>query len=135
MKKCSMCKEEFPISFFYTDKTRVAGVNHRCKSCDKKLVVRRITKNRLNMNDTYWRLCGRQHKVDGYLLKNIFQKQDKKCFYCRCNVAAKNLHFDHFYPKQKSKIVIACSDCNRLKWERDGIQFMIFIKEYISRFS
>ena len=60
---------------------------------------------------------------------------NEKCFYCKTDVISSNLHVDHFYPQKEDKLVIACQDCNRLKWQRNGKEFMDFLKNYISRFS
>lgn len=36
MRICNICKNEFPITNFYRDKSQSTGYMHRCKECDKK---------------------------------------------------------------------------------------------------
>ena len=65
----------------------------------------------------------------------IFNNQNKKCFYCNLELrTAEQIHLEHYYPKSDKKIVISCPDCNRLKWRKNGDEFIAFLKEYISRF-
>ncbi len=142
-----MCKMVFPLTSFYRDKYKKDGYKVYCKTCDgsfhrnldKDFLNNRLRKrrelNRAEMNESYWKRIGRRHNASWQLLKSLYEEQEKKCFYCKDSVDYKNLHIDHFYPQKSDKLVIACQDCNRLKWQRNGEEFMSFIKIYISRFS
>ena len=146
-KLCSMCKLNLPFARFYKDRSKKDGYKVYCKSCDtsfarrkdieflRERINRNHSRNRLEMNDSYWKRIARRHKVDAALLKSIYIDQHKKCFYCKVDLLAANLHVDHYYPKSSIKIVISCADCNRLKWQKNGDEFLVFIKTYINRFS
>jgi len=146
-KKCTMCKMMFPLTSFYRDKYKKDGYKSYCKTCDGSFqrnldkeflnnrVRKRLKENRIEMNDSYWKRIARRHKTCSELLKSIYVEQNKKCFYCKIDITSSILHVDHFYPQKSDKLVIACQDCNRLKWQRNGNEFMNFLKNYISRFS
>ena len=146
-KKCTMCKMMFPLTSFYRDKYKKDGYKVYCKTCDgsfhrnldknflNERKRKRREKNRVEMNDSYWKRVGDRHKYHWEKLKAIYEEQEKKCFYCMTLVTSENLHVDHFYPQKSDKLVISCQDCNRLKWQRNGEEFMSFLKIYISRFS
>lgn len=92
-------------------------------------------KNRESLNLFHWNKLAYNHNLKGMDLQKQFIEQDKKCFYCKIDIDNKNLpSVEHYTPKSNIKIVISCKDCNRLKWDRNGDDFLIFIKEYISRF-
>lgn len=142
-----MCKMMLPLTSFYRDKYKKDGYKVYCKTCDgsfqrnldkeflNKRVRKRLKENRSQMNDSYWKRIGRRHKASWELLRSLYIEQDKNCFYCKTPVTNENLHVDHFYPQKSDKLVIACEDCNRLKWQRNGEEFMSFLKNYIARFS
>jgi 5-methylcytosine-specific restriction endonuclease McrA len=87
------------------------------------------------MNDSYWKRISKRHKLPYELIKTLYVNQEKKCFYCKVKMDGSNLHIDHYYPKDISKIVLSCPDCNRLKWQKTGDEFITFIATYISRFN
>ena len=152
MKKCSKCQRELPLGLFYKN-TRAAGrpvygdgLQGICKSCVKLRRQSRgdwvnVTNRKRRsynvqvMNQTYWNNKCKEHKLDGKEVRGIFESQNRKCFYCDIELNGKNSHIEHYYPKKNDKIVIACVDCNHLKWMRNGDEFIEFLKEYISRFS
>lgn len=145
-KQCSMCKKTLNINNFYRDKSRKSGYKSYCKTCDngfkrnldKDFLSARIRKrhaiNRSEMNDSYWKRISRRHNLSNDLLKSIYFHQNKKCFYCNILIDSSNLHVDHYYPQMNTKIVMSCADCNRLKWQKDGDEFILFLKTYILRF-
>ena len=133
MKKCRICKEIKTFDLFHKDKSRKDGYRQCCKKCDSADVLKRIRKNRVALNDTHWKLLARKHNTQWKELKEKYLQQKQKCFYCKHQLSDGNLHIEHFNPRQK-KLVISCADCNRLKWERTGKEFISFVKEYASRF-
>ena len=148
MKKiCSKCNKEYLISNFYRDKYKKDGYKSYCKTCDscfpRKIdkeyrnmrIRKRLAYNRDEMNDSYWSRISRRHKQSAEFFKNLYHKQSRKCYYCKVDVIASNLHVDHYYPQKDIKLVISCCDCNRLKWQKSGDEFLEFIKTYILRFS
>jgi RNase P subunit RPR2 len=147
-----LCDRDLPLNSFHVDSSRKDKLRIYCIPCAKiKRVNYRDTANRATvirekrdrdaMNDRWWRKKVRYHRWNGTLdldfvqVKAIFDKQDKRCLYCKIILIGENLCIEHFYPQRKDKIVIACNDCNRLKWRRSGDEFIEFLKEYISRFS
>lgn len=145
-RTCTKCNKKLPLTSFHKDNNRPDGFLSNCVNCrksyrmkhkDKEKVTRQKweQKSRISMDDSWWRKISRYHHLDYVKIKSIFEKQNKKCFYCKIELSYKNLHIEHYYPKKNDKIVIACCDCNRLKWRRNGDEFINFLKEYITRFS
>lgn len=146
MKKCLQCKEELPATYFHHDKSKSDGLKIYCIPCvraqrakrgrphERKKAVNWLKRNREAMTDKWWKKISHYHGLDFRVVMQIFESQERKCFYCKISLDYKNLHIEHYYPKKKDRIVIACADCNRLKWGKDGDEFIIFLKEYISRF-
>lgn len=144
-KWCSGCEKLLTLESYHHSYTRKDGYLTRCKSCQRKYRIdNRLRLNeqrkllerqdRIERNDRYWKKTAKYHHLNWKEIKEIFSRQGKKCFYCKISLETGNLHLEHYYPKRKDKIVIACADCNRLKWRRDGDEFQVFLKEYISRF-
>ena len=146
-KLCCMCKKNRRLTSFFRDKSKKDGFKVYCKDCDNSFKRRidkefrnersrkRLAINRNQMNDSYWKRISRRHCLPYELLKSIYRDQLEKCFYCFIYINSSNLHIDHYFPQSDLKIVIACEDCNRLKWQRNGDEFIFFLKSYISRFS
>jgi hypothetical protein len=146
-KKCPMCKKILNIDKFYRDRSRKTGYKSCCKTCDDGFkrnlgkdflnarMRKRLALNRLEMNDSYWMRISRRHNLSKDLLKSIYMNQTEKCFYCKIHIDGTNLQVDHYYPQENTKIVISCADCNRLKWQKNGDEFILFLKTYILRFN
>jgi len=150
MRKCYICKTSKNISEFYRDKYSKNGFAFRCKDCDKvihreyykknkKVISERIQKWRLKNenegNHHFWNRIAGRYGINGIDLQSQFLSQGSKCYYCNIKLKFKDVRVEHYYPKDKKRIVIACDDCNRLKWTRDGDEFKNFLKQYISRFT
>ncbi len=150
-KQCSQCKEELSLDNFYKDSTHKDGLTNVCKKCwNKKTIENRKKRgrehenlvvrikeefNRQQLNDQHWKKICKFHNLDYREIKKLYKEQNGKCYYCTTNLTGYNIHIEHYYPKRNDKIVLACCDCNRLKWQRTGDEFIVFLKEYISRFS
>lgn len=146
-KTCSKCKKILSLKKFYRDKQKKDGLKSYCKSCDAIIGYRngkpfynqrklnRRALNRESMNDSYWKQLAIRHKLDFLYVKSLYESQNKLCFYCKFSINGSNLQLDHYYPQSNEKHVLTCSDCNRLKWNRNGDEFIIFISSYIKRFS
>ncbi len=161
MKKCDRCNIELPINLFHKDKTRPDGLLRYCKSCLKIARTKRIekerewarnweAKNRAEMNEHYLKKVVKFHRyktartksgrygkynVTVERIQRLMLSQKGKCYYCKVVLNGGNMHVEHFYPRSNYKIVLSCADCNRLKWTKNGDEFILFLKEYISRFS
>jgi hypothetical protein len=93
------------------------------------------TKNRIELNLYHWKRLASRHQLNGEELQKQFLTQEKRCFYCKVIFDEKNIpSVEHYFPGDNSKIVISCIYCNRLKWDKDGDNFILFLKEYVSRF-
>ncbi len=146
MKTCKSCNKAKYLNQFHKDSTKKDGVYSKCKCCEhlfylknKKRFIERnkawTRKNRTELNIFFWRKGALRHKISGETLQNQYFIQDKKCFYCKVELNGDNLQIEHFNPKDKTKLVISCCDCNRLKWDRKGDDFIKFLQEYILRFN
>lgn len=150
-RRCSKCRETKNLTDFYRNRAMPLGRHYECKKCSdgrknpkefyRKHRVRLLEKFRVNrlknkgeLNIKYWTLLGRRHSISGDVLLKICEQQNKECFYCHIPLVNVVINIDHYTPKDSTKLVLTCSDCNRLKWERTGDEFQEFIKEYITRF-
>ena len=144
MKLCKICGKNKRLTQFRSDISRKDNLYYKCRDCEhsyylnnKEKIIKRLgnwrNKNRKECNIFFWRRGAIRHKLIAEDLVKQFEIQDKKCFYCKVDLTADNLQIEHYYPKG-TKIVISCKDCNRLKWSKNGDEFIKFIHEYISRF-
>lgn len=148
VKACSHCKLEKPITEFY--KNSVHGNESWCKDCKKeqertysrnggRAEVRKRLASQAGIS--YWnnRASKNNLSVSGEALKEMFDA-DPYCFYCRVSLEAHNAHIEHRVPRSKGgsddadNLVIACSDCNRIKHTRTEDEFRRFIIDYCHRF-
>ena len=146
-KKCTKCKKTLLITDFYRDKCKKDGLKSYCKKCDALIAYRygnqiynkrkakRRSINRTEMNDSYWKQLAARHQEKSESLKRLYESQFKLCYYCKIHIDGNNLQLDHYNPGSNEKLVLACSDCNRLKWHRQCDEFINFISSYIKRFS
>ena len=152
MKECNHCHNILSLSDYFRNKTQKDGLQRYCKSCGRGMRIKcyettrarvriKMKEDRDKMNDSWWERKVHYYKwknkedIDYKEVKRIFEEQDRKCFYCHFLLETSDqVHLEHYYPKNNSKIVIACPDCNRLKWKKNGDEFKVFLKEYISRF-
>lgn len=73
-------------------------------------------------------------------LAKLFEKQNGKCFYCKCKLKHDWLQVDHVVPLSRGgkntldNIVLTCKDCNNLKNTKTGEEFFAFVREYTKRF-
>lgn len=62
------------------------------------------------------------------------------CRDCKIELQKDMIVFDHKIPLCKNgkheidNIVICCSDCNHLKWDKSYEEFLLFLPTYINRF-
>lgn len=72
----------------------------------------------------------------------IYNRDKKRCFYCKKKLKYRQITLDHFYPKSKGgtedvfNLVLACNKCNRLKGNKvvknyEEIIIFMFKKAYI----
>lgn len=150
-KQCNRCGKTLPVSSFHKDMSQKDNLMRACKECLKiSRSKRRIkenawarrmeAKNRDEMNDQFFKKAVKWHRqnyrynITVEKIRNMLKRQSGRCFYCKVILTGQNIHIEHYYPKKNTRIVLACADCNRLKWSKDGDEFIVFLKEYISRF-
>ena len=103
---------------------------------------RDLEKLNTNENKYWWRKACIQSryksgKVTAAELKNKYESQNKKCYYC--GVTLKNPQVDHKTPRSKGglnvidNIAICCKDCNHLKGTKNEAEFLGFMIEYANR--
>ena len=160
-KICNECKIEKNVTEYYKDKCCVYGVRSKCKECERKIKQIRYQENkeRIIQNNKQWKekikqnltlpfwnmratkineRCQR-HDVCGIItgqeLKDIFEYQNGKCFYCGDTLDA-DFHIDHITPISKNgfnnsdNIAITCTFCNLHKSDNmfDEEKFFDFVK-------
>ena len=112
MKKCTKCKEHFPLIRFKKDKSRKDGRSSWCKKCHSKSSCsyqkREENKERINKNKDRYRIkmYGLTEKKYQKLLKN----QDNKCKICR-KKPDKVLAIDHCHKTGEVRGLL-CKKCN-----------------------
>lgn len=138
-KRCVTCglvlgMSRFPLHVRTADGH--AGVCWPCKLAQNKLS---------NNTDLFWwrRACNANKKgrdrLKGKDLKNLFEQQKEKCFYCGVSLGDHNINVDHKNPIAKGgtnkidNIAIACKDCNFLKLARTADEFINFLRVYYIR--
>lgn len=146
MKTCKSCNEAKNLDQFHKDISKKDGVYSKCKSCEhlfylknrKKIIKRNLAwhkKNRQEVNIFFWRKGALRHGTSGEKLQKQYLLQEKKCYYCGIELIGNKLQIEHYNPKDNNRLVISCPDCNRLKWNRNGDDFIKFLQEYLSRFN
>jgi 5-methylcytosine-specific restriction endonuclease McrA len=138
-KKCGRCQEVKPVSNFYPNKTSVDNLTSYCASCVKAYYYAPAA-----YGTTRWwtRRCS------GFHLKGVKGKEAQKlfesnpfCHYCEVTLTAKECHLDHLTPRSRGgkseigNICVTCKECNRMKDTMTELEFRIFLREYIARFS
>jgi len=166
-KICSKCYRSKLLSEFSTNREDGSGrVNKLCDSC-LTAVYASASRKTDGFCDIWWRqrayscntayryLVAKQKNVPvssvkltdlDYVCKPqdlvpIFERQDRKCAYCRCPLVPDDTSVDHAIPKCRGgehrphNFRITCKDCNRLKWDRTEAEFHTFLISYLARFS
>ena len=61
----------------------------------------------------------------------IFKRDNKKCFYCLCELKDNTFYLDHIFPRSqggenyKSNLITACKTCNSKKSDKNAEDFLI----------
>lgn len=61
----------------------------------------------------------------------IFERDNKKCFYCICELQDNTYYLDHVFPRSKggenysSNLITACKSCNSRKNNKDAESFLL----------
>lgn len=61
----------------------------------------------------------------------IFKRDNKKCFYCLCELKKDTFYLDHIFPQSKggenykSNLITACKSCNSKKSDKDSENFLL----------
>jgi hypothetical protein len=151
-RECFKCHNILESDSFYKNngkwaQDKLKGLTRWCKDCMRKQRLKRgvdhenevsrirDAKHRDAMDEQYWKKLSKFHHLNYLKVIEQFNKQNKLCYYCKVPVTGKNLNIDHYYPRKDDKIVIACVECNRLKWNTNGDEFIVFLREYVSRFN
>ncbi len=72
----------------------------------------------------------------------IYERDDKRCFYCGRDLKYGQITLDHYYPKSKGgtkeifNLVLSCKKCNKLKGNKVPVDYetiiiMMFKRAYI----
>ena len=151
-RECFKCHQVLPFTAFFKDngpwmKDKRKGLTQWCKKCIREQRLKRgrehenavsrarDARHREAMSDQYWKKIAKFHHLPYERVKNLWDEQKGKCYYCHIALNGNNLNIEHYYPRDPIKIVLSCVDCNTLKWDKDGDEFIVFLKEYVSRFN
>ncbi|MBI3874181.1 MAG: HNH endonuclease [Arcobacter sp.] len=61
----------------------------------------------------------------------IFERDNKKCFYCLCELQKNTFYLDHIFPRSrggenyKFNLITACKICNSKKSDKDAENFLL----------
>ena len=72
------------------------------------------------------------------LAKKI-QRQKEECCYCHTQLTRRNFTVDHVLPLSRGgkhtlrNLAVCCGDCNHLKHKRTKKEFLLFLRDYLSR--
>lgn len=72
----------------------------------------------------------------------IYEREYKRCFYCKKDLKYRQITLDHYYPRSKGgtkeifNLVLSCKKCNRLKGNKIPVNYeeviiIMFKKAYI----
>lgn len=153
---CNKCGKLKDISEFETRKDIKSGYSKICKECRKVQAKERYNnmtedqyiKTKVNsLNNSSGRsgkakeIIKSSTKITVDSIKNLYQQQNKCCYYCKTPLYWKDIVFDHVKPLSRNgehcidNIRICCKDCNDLKDNRTESEFLKFIFIYIQRFA
>lgn len=112
MKKCSTCKQEKPLTEFYTRSQSPDKLHFHCKECSKN------KRNKWNSEKgkDYWRHASyvRASSKTGIPVEDIYRaikSQDFKCKICKSPEKDKFLAVDHCHQTGKFRGML-CQKCN-----------------------
>lgn len=148
---CSRCKSFVPLSGFGVHirrtRNRTSQLTEWCKECKRQYQIG--YRDRLEEVRQHHRTTGGlrfwgeklRHIRTGCSQAEIQQKyfEDPRCYYCRVPLTPTETHIDHMTPLSKGgaltidNLVIACGDCNRMKFTRTADEFFAFLQDYAIR--
>lgn len=102
-RQCTYCREWFPFSYYYPDKTSSLGIRCRCKSCENKVTVA-IRQKKTG-------IVGRRYPK---VARKVFNKKTKKTEMQRkCSDCKTWKPFNIFHTNSKDKWGISsiCKEC------------------------
>jgi 5-methylcytosine-specific restriction endonuclease McrA len=157
MKKCSKCGLIKNLSLFEKRKDSKDGLRQYCRECKNKRHSERLKERRSSDESFFWierakylnnpsRRNGKANLVIKSSLPinylSLMELYDKEpfCFYCKIPLERENIVFDHAIPLSRNgnheieNIRLSCKDCNNLKHTKKQDEFMVFIKDYLTRF-
>lgn len=134
MKQCSKCKESKAISEFTKNKTKIDGLNHNCRECQ-----RTYNREHYKQNKKYY--ISKAQKSDKkqreLLEKQINQIKSKPCTDCKNSFPPEAMDFDHVRGKKLFEIAqkmrvwdlnkilkeidkceLVCSNCHRIRTKK-----------------
>jgi 5-methylcytosine-specific restriction endonuclease McrA len=138
-KLCDSC-----LTRLYSHKSRngegMDAIFWRKKAYTCNNAFRQCVAGRMGVPVSQVKLSDLQHVCKPQDLIQKYNEQDGKCAFCSTTLTVIDLSIDHDSPRSRGgenaieNILIACLDCNRMKWNRTGVEFRAFLKEYVSRF-
>lgn len=157
-KLCSKCKVEKHLSEFENRPDSKDGKRAYCRTCKLKQTKDAYSK-RLSLNEmVFWNTrssylnCGsgrrngkaatkidNSSKISAESIKSLYE-QSPYCAYCKINLNKEEVVFDHKNPLCRDgshtieNLCVCCKDCNQLKSFRTQDEFLVFLKDYLTRF-
>lgn len=141
-KKCSICKIEKTLDYFYISVKDKFGVQTRCKECTRIENKKWREANPERRKNSYKSWASRNPElIRNYTVKRygitsadyqiMFDSQNGKCYICGNTEENKRLAVDHCHDSNKIRKLL-CSHCNQgLGHFRDNEDLMFKAIEYI----
>jgi 5-methylcytosine-specific restriction endonuclease McrA len=132
-KRCKRCDEVKPLDEFSAHRKYRDGRDHRCKGCRVK--YRQLPENKAKQAVHYSSYKVKQSglEVEDTLTSHQvgFTLSEGSCIYCQEPLEYTEATVDHIIPLSRGgrntfdNIGCACSKCNRNKYDRPAILFML----------
>jgi hypothetical protein len=93
MKTCSVCKQQYDLSFFGIDKNKRDGHGSRCKACQRKLSKLHYLKNKDKYKESFYRNKERRRRL-------MREAKARPCIDCQIQYPYWVMQFDHLKDKE-----------------------------------
>lgn len=142
-KWCCGCNMFRLKTSFYKHSGRKDGYTSWCKDCLRNYEQLHQRKKIVYLKDelSWWKkkVLRRNLPINPNYLFETY-KENPNCYYCKFSLKDIDVHIDHKTPisrggtHKNDNLVLSCEDCNRLKSNKTGKEFVDFLKGYLSRF-